>query len=218
NCPMVIAVTESNNVYALDALDGSVIWERNVGPPVSAVDLCNPKFDPVGVTGTPVVDLASRALFLDAMTTPDGGETIKHLILSLNVDTGDINPGWPVDVEATATYNGIDFSPSIQQQRPALGIVGNILYVGYGSMSDCSPYHGWLVGVPIDNPASVTAWAAATDTHGDSIWGVGGIASDGKNPFVTPGNTFSPPTWQGGDAQIRFQPRPISRGRRAARW
>src|SRR6266849_3808854 len=32
----IIAVTESNNVYALDALDGSVIWERNVGPPVSA--------------------------------------------------------------------------------------------------------------------------------------------------------------------------------------
>jgi hypothetical protein len=87
----IIAVTELNNVYALDALDGSVIWERNVGPPVSAGDLCNPKFDPVGVTGTPVVDLASRALFLDAMTTPDGGETIKHLILSLNVDTGDIN-------------------------------------------------------------------------------------------------------------------------------
>ena len=122
------------------------------------------KFDPMGITGTPVVDLASRALFLDAMITPDGGTTKKHLILSLNVDTGDINPGWPVDVEATATYNGINFIPSIQQQRPALGIVGNILYVGYGSMRDCSPFHGWLVGVPIDNPASVTAWAAATNT------------------------------------------------------
>src|SRR4029450_8466844 len=32
---MVIAVTESNNVYALDAVDGSVIWERTVGPPAS---------------------------------------------------------------------------------------------------------------------------------------------------------------------------------------
>ena len=158
---MVIAATESNNVYALDAVDGSVIWERNVGPAVSADDLICTKFDPMGITGTPIVDLASRALFLDAMTTPDGGETKKHLIISLNVDTGDINPGWPVDVEATATYNGINFSAAMQQQRPALGIVGNILYVGYGSMRDCSLWHGWLVGVPIDNPASVTAWAAA---------------------------------------------------------
>ena len=217
----IIAVTESNNVYALDAVDGSIIWERNVGPPVSAGDLICTKFDPMGIIGTPIVDLASRALFLDAMTTPDGGETKKQLILSLNVDTGDINPGWPVDVEATATYNGMHFSAEVQQQRPALGIVGNILYVGYGSMRDCSIYHGWLVGVPIDNPASVTAWAAATaaGTHGGAIWGVGGIASDGNNPFVTTGNTFDTGgSWDGGEAVIRFQPGPIFSGDPSDYW
>src|SRR5512132_1108919 len=56
----IIAVTESNNVYALDAVDGSVIWERNVGPAVSADDLICTKFDPMGITGTPIVDLDSR--------------------------------------------------------------------------------------------------------------------------------------------------------------
>ena len=121
------------------------------------------------------------------MTTPDGGTTKQHFILSLNVDTGDINSGWPVDVEATAHIT-VTFTAAIQQQRPALGIVGNILYVGYGSMQDCDLFHGWLVGVPINNPASVTAWAAAAD--GGAIWGVGGVASDGTNPFVTTGNTF----------------------------
>src|SRR5262245_14220927 len=35
NRPTIIAVTELNNVYALDAVDGSVIWERNMGEPVS---------------------------------------------------------------------------------------------------------------------------------------------------------------------------------------
>ena len=217
---MIIVATESNNVYALDPGNGTVIWQRNVGEPVSADDLICTKLDPVGITGTPIVDLGSRALFLDAMITPDGGTTKKHLILSLNVDTGDINPGWPVDVEATATYNGINFDPSIQQQRPALGIVGSILYVGYGSMMDCSPFHGWLVGIPIDNPASVTAWAAAAtgNNHGGAIWGIGGIASDGKNPFVTTGNTFSPPSWEGGEAVIRFQPGPIFSGSPADYW
>jgi PQQ enzyme repeat len=219
--PTVIAVTESNNIYALDAVDGSIIWERNVGPPVSASDLICTKFDPMGITGTPIVDLASRALFLDAMITPDGGTTKKHLILSLNVDTGDINPGWPVDVEATASYNGINFTAEIQQQRPALGIVGNILYVGYGSMRDCSLWHGWLVGVPIDNPATVTAWAAATTTgaRGGAIWGVGGIASDGTNPFVTTGNTFGTNgNWDGGEAVIRFQPGPTFSGSPSDYW
>jgi hypothetical protein len=95
---MVIAVTESNNVYALDAVDGSIIWQLNVGAPVPADDLACTKIDPLGITSTPIVDLASRSLFLNAMTTPDGGETKKHLIFSLNVDTGDINSGWPVDV------------------------------------------------------------------------------------------------------------------------
>ena len=85
-------------------------------------------------------------------------------------------------------------------------------------MRDCSLFHGWLIGVPIDNPASVTAWAAATNTHGGAIWGVGGIASDGKNPFVTTGNTFSPPNWQGGEAVIRFQPGPIFSGSPADYW
>src|SRR5256714_5827732 len=32
--PMVIAVTESNNIYALDAVTGTIIWQRNVGTPV----------------------------------------------------------------------------------------------------------------------------------------------------------------------------------------
>ncbi|TMP92283.1 MAG: hypothetical protein E6L08_08585 [Verrucomicrobia bacterium] len=215
--PTISAVTESNNVYALDAVNGSIIWQRNVGPPVPADDLNCSKFDPMGITGTPIIDLASRALFLDAMTTPDGGPTKKHYIISLNVDTGAINPGWPVDVEATASYNGITFTAAIQQQRPALGIVGNILYVGYGSMMDCSLYHGWLVGVPINNPASVTAWAASA--NGGAIWSTSGVASDGTNPFVGTGNTFSTGgIWSGGEAVIRFQPGPIFSGSTSDYW
>jgi len=216
--PMIIAATESNNVYALDAVDGSIIWQLNVGPPVPLADLgCPAKFDPMGIIGTPVVDLASRSLFLDAMVTPDGGTTIKHYILSLNVDTGAINSGWPVDVEETATYNGVNFTAEMQQQRPALAIVNGILYVGYGSMRDCTPYRGWLVGVPINNPASVTAWA--TSAIGGAIWGVGGIASDGNNPFVTTGNTFNTGgTWSGGEAVIRFQPGPIFSNNTSDYW
>src|SRR5437762_12359541 len=68
---MIIAVTESNNVYALDAVDGTIIWQLNVGDPVDADDLICTTFDPMGIIGTPIVDLASRALFLDAMITPD---------------------------------------------------------------------------------------------------------------------------------------------------
>ena len=117
---MVIAVTESNNVYALNAATGSIIWQRNVGTPITSGLPCG-NINPLGITGTPIVDLASRSLFFDAETTPTAG-TFKHLIYSLNVDTGAINTGWPVDVDAAVS----GFDSSVQSSRAALGIVGNI--------------------------------------------------------------------------------------------
>src|SRR4030095_748867 len=66
NGPMVIAVTESNNVYALDANDGSIIWQRNLGPAVTSELTCG-NINPLGISGTPAIDPASRSLFIDAM-------------------------------------------------------------------------------------------------------------------------------------------------------
>ena len=72
-----------------------------------------------------------------------------------NVDTGAINSGWPVDVNAAIP----GFDSSVQSQRAALGLVGNILYVPYGGrFGDCGNYRGRLVGVPINNPGGVISW------------------------------------------------------------
>ena len=209
---MVIAVTESNNVYALNATTGAVIWQRNVGNPIIAGLPCG-NISPVGITGTPIVDLASRALFLDAETEPSSS-TYRHMIFSLNVDTGAINSGWPVDVNAKVS----GFDSSVQSQRAALAILGNTLYVPYGGRwGDCGSYRGRVVGIPLTNPASVTAWS--TTGIGGGIWGVGGIASDGTNLFVATGNTFSTGgTWRGGEAVIRLQNGPSFSGSTTDYW
>jgi outer membrane protein assembly factor BamB len=209
---MVIVATESNNVYALDASTGSVIWQRNVGTPIASGLPCG-NISPVGITGTPIVHLASRSLFLDAETPPSPG-VFRHMIYSLNVDTGAIKPGWPVDV--TAAVSGFD--SSVQSQRAALGIVGNVLYVPYGGrFGDCGSYSGRLVGVPINNPASVMSWS--TTARGGGVWGIGGVADDGTNPFVATGNTFGAGgVWGGGEAIIRLQPGPIFSGSPTDYW
>ena len=211
---MVIVVTESNNIYALNASTGAVIWQRNVGPPVSSGLPCG-NISPLGITGTPVVDLASRSLFFDAMID---GATKKHFIYSLNVDTGAINSGWPVDVNARATYNGVAFTSLVQNQRAALGLVNGIVYVPYsGHWGDCGTYRGWVVGVHINNPSSVAAWA--TTAIGGGIWGHGGVASDGTNMFVVTGNTFNTGgNWSGGEAMIRLQAGPIFSGSPTNYW
>src|SRR6059058_3308464 len=186
NGPMIIAVTESNNVYALDATTGTVIWQRNIGTP-APTGACPGNISPNGITGTPVVDLGSRSLFFDAVIN---GNPVKHFIFSLNVDTGDTNPNWPVDVNATATYNGMAFDSFVQEERGGLALVNGIVYVAYsGYVGDCDNYHGWVVGVDINNPSTVGAWA--TTAVGGGIWGHGGVASDGTNMFVVTGNTFN---------------------------
>ena len=70
NGPMIIAVTASNNIYALNATTGAVIWQRNIGTPVTSGLPCG-NISPVGIIGTPVVDLASRSLFFDANDASD---------------------------------------------------------------------------------------------------------------------------------------------------
>jgi len=211
--PMIIAVTESNNVYALDATTGTVIWQVNVGPAVTSGLTCT-NINPAGITGTPVVDLASRSLFFDALID---GPTKKHFIYSLNVDTGATNAGWPVDVNATATYNGMTFESRVQEERGGLALVDGIVYVPYSGYSgDCDNYHGWVVGVDISN-TSVGAWA--TTAIGGGIWGHGGVASDGTNMFAVTGNTFNTAgNWMGGEAIIRLQAGPIWSGQPMDYW
>src|SRR6184192_2446833 len=211
--PMVIAVTESNNVYALHADTGTVIWSRtDIGQPAPQ-GACPGNIFPVGITGTPVVDLVSRSLFFDAVIN---GNPVKHFIFSLNVDTGATN--WSVDVDATAQYNGITFDSFWQEERGALALVNGIVYVSYsGYVGDCGPYHGWVVGVDINNPSNVGAWA--TTAVGGGIWGHGGVASDGTNMFVVTGNTFNTGgNWMGGEAIIRLQAGPTWTGQPTDYW
>jgi len=202
---MVITVTESNNVYALDAINGAVIWQTHVGQPVPKANLPCGNIDPMGITGTPVVDLATRTLFFDAMTTPDGGTTKKHLIYALNVDAGTTNAGWPVDLNATVRFGTNMFNSTPQGQRSALALLGGYVYSTYaGHAGDCGTYFGWIVGIPVSDPSTVQAWA--TSARGGGSWSVGGISSDGVNPFMATGNTFGASSWAGGESIIRFTP------------
>ncbi len=206
NGPLVIVATESNNVYALDAVTGLPHWQRtDLGAAVALNHLPCGNIDPMGITGTPVVDLVSRSLFLDAMTTPDGGNTKKHLIYSLNVDTGATN--WSVDVESAVP----GFDSSVQGERGALGFIGGRVYVPYGGhFGDCGDYHGRLVGVDISNPGDVMSWATTASKGG--AWGVGGVASDvdSGSPFIATGNTTGTGgNWGGGEAVVRFEPGPV---------
>src|SRR4030095_6578386 len=76
NGPMIIVATASNNIYALRADTGTVIWSRtDIGPAVTSGLPCG-NINPAGTIGTPVADLASRSLFFDALIVCS---PLKHL-------------------------------------------------------------------------------------------------------------------------------------------
>ncbi len=205
---ILIAATEENNVTAFDAATGKTVWVRSLGTPVPLSALPCGNIDPLGITGTPVIDPVSRTLFVDAMTMSSNKSAKKHLIFALALKDGSTIPGWPVDVSASVTFGNKAFNSLVQNQRGALGIVNNTVYVPYGGhYGDCGDYRGWLVGVPIANPAAPRAWA--TGAPGGGIWAPSGVASEGGSIFIATGNTFRATNWAGGEALIRFTSGPV---------
>ncbi len=199
----LIVATENNNVYALNARTGAKIWAKNLGTPVPVsppVDCGN--INPMGVTGTPAIDPTTGIVYLEAFVeTSTGGP--RHMVFGLSLATGNVAPGWPVDVA-----NGVaGFNNAPQGQRSALTLVNGKLYVPYaGHDGDCGTYNGMVVGFNLAKPAVFGAWS--TEITGGGSWGQSGVAFDGTSMFVTTGNTFSSSnsSWGGGEAVIRLPP------------
>jgi hypothetical protein len=201
---LIVVATEENVVAALDVTSGRTVWTRRLGAPVPLSALPCGNIDPLGVTGTPYADPSTRTIFLDAMTTPDGGATKRHLVFALSADDGSTRPGWPVDVAQAAAARGVAFDPAVQNQRGALALASGTLYVPFGGhYGDCGNYRGTLLAIPVASPTSATVWTTAA--RGGGMWAPSGVASDGDHVFVTTGNTFGATRWSGGEAILRFQ-------------
>ncbi len=198
----VIVATETNNVYALDAETGAVHWHTLLGTPVSSSSLpCGNISPSVGVTGTPVIDEGGGILFVAAMVSESN--VPKEMVYALDLATGRIRIGWPIDVHNALAARGKNFNPASQEQRSALVIADNNLYVNFsGRDGDCGSYNGWEVAIRLRWPTVFASWNTTAARGG--IWGQGGTAFDGTHLFATTGNTSGATQWGGGEAVMRF--------------
>ncbi len=199
----LIVATEDDIAAAIDAGSGTTLWRRSFGRPVPLSDLPCGDIDPVGVTGTPVIDAPSQTLYLDAMAAGPSGP--RHLVFALSLADGAPLPGWPVDIGAALAARGLSFSAPVQNQRGALAVLGGRVFVPYGGHAgDCGSYHGWVVGIGLQNPADIVAWSTIASKGG--IWAPGGIASDGERLIFATGNTQGARRWGDGEAVFRLAP------------
>ena len=200
---MLLTASEDNVVQAFDAQTGNEIWRRAVGTPVPRSSLPCGNIAPLGITGTPVIEPESEAIYFNAMVVEANGP--RHRIFALALKDGAVMPGFPVDVADALRASGRSFVPRDQNQRAAATIVDGTLYVAFsGHFGDCGDYRGWVVGVPLRAPNNVESWA--TRARGGGIWAPGGISAVGRELFFSTGNTFGASTWSDGEAVFRARP------------
>ncbi len=201
---MLVIATENNTVVAIDAVTGKHLWARNLGRPVPLSSLSCGNIDPLGVTGTPVIDETTATLYLDAMVG-DSNLQPHHRVFALSLTDGSILSGWPVDVGRAMHAQHLEFDSLVQNQRGALALLNGTLYVPYGGhFGDCGNYHGVVVGLPLSNPQAVFAWR--TRARGGGIWAPGGLASDGQSLYAATGNTEQATSYGDGEGIFRLAP------------
>ena len=192
----VLVATEANSVIALNVSTGAVVWNVNLGTPVPRSDLPGGNIDPSGITGTPVVDVASGRLFVVAFVRTGGPH---HELYALDLATG-----------ATVWHRTVDppgLSPLVEQQRPALALTGGRVYVSYGGLSgDLGQYKGAVVSAAADGTGALASYIVPTTRMG-GIWNPTGPVVDASGDLWTiTGNTASLTAFDYGNAVLRLSP------------
>lgn len=176
---VVFVCTENNSVYAMDADRASVTyWHVNLGTPFTPS--CTDLTPVVGITGTPVIDLASGTLYVDTKLAAGPAQKLH----ALDITNGHEKFGGPVTIAASA------FSASIQHQRPGLLLLNGVVYVSFGSHCDQSSYHGYVLGYNATNLSQVAAFNVTPTGSQGAVWsgGMGPAADSAGNVYIMTGN------------------------------
>ena len=198
---LLIVVTERNEVIAFDPLTGARIWSRTLAAPSGLSELPCGNIDPLGITGTPVIDASRKLLFADAMTAG-----AHHRVYAVSLVDGSA-VGSPVDLDTAVP----GFTSNVQNQRGALALVDGVLYLPFsGHLGDCGDYAGWVIGI---DTVGTKPPAAYHTGKGGGMWSVSGVAAMGGSLFVATGNTIGLTTWNGGEAILRLAPGPAFSGK-----
>jgi outer membrane protein assembly factor BamB len=219
---LVYVATDRDAVNAFDAHTGKLVWTRSLIP--SGETIVTTAFTGcinmlhAGISGTPVIDRTRDALYVVAETLTAAGsqQHIRFRLYSLALGTGALK-GAPrlVSAEVHGKHGPITFLGDYQQQRSALVLANNRVYVGFGSTCDFNgdKYHGWLFSYDPDSlkPLSVFMDTPSSDDNGNYMGGIwmsgNGSAVDahGNLMMVIGNGTFDGST-SFGDSAIKLAP------------
>lgn len=225
---VVFLATEHNSVYAFDADDPKAsepLWHVNFGPTVPNHDLDGGPWGiytdilpEIGITSTPVIDLATNSIFVVAKNKVDG--KYSQSLHVLDIATGAERKGSPILINPTIPGTGdgaangvVPFDSLKELQRAALLLVNGVVYIGFASHADFPPFHGWVLGYDAKTLALRYTFNTSPNGAGNGIWqSGGGLSADAKGDvFAVTGNgTFDADTGgpDYGNTVLRLHPTP----------
>ena len=205
---VVYVATEHDSVYAFDADDPSTsnaLWHVNFGASVPIADIqnCDDLQPEIGITSTPVIDLTSNTMYVEAKTKEIAGSITNyfHRLHALDLLTGAERFGGPVVIQGSVPGNAkgsvggtLALDTLYSLQRASLLLVSNVVYMGFGSHCDFNDYHGWLLGYNATNLQQTSIFCVTpnggSQSVGGGVWfsGMGPSADAEGNIYVTTGN------------------------------
>jgi len=176
----LVVATEHNRVYGLAARTGAVRWQVRLGTPQPLAGLPCGNIDPLGITGTPAYDPATRTVFVVAET-----EGAHHTLWAL--DPGSGTRRWHRDLDVLAERDR-----HAEQQRAALLVAhGRVLTAFGGLAGDCGNYVGYVTSVPTTGRGPTYHFAVPTEREA-GIWAPPGpVLGANGHVYVATGNGAS---------------------------
>jgi hypothetical protein len=223
---VVFVATMHNSVYAFDADDPNAsvaLWQVNLGTPVPSQDISSTYRDitpEIGVLSTPVIDPASGTIYVVAKTKNTGNSTYHFQLHALDVLTGAEKFAGPVEITGQVSGTGdgstggqVLLDPLHHLNRPGLLLLNGILYLGFGSLGDIFPYHGWVLAYNASTLQPAGIFNATPNGSEGAIWqGGNGLAGDAAgNIYLMTGNgTFNANSsgTEYGDSFLKLTPSP----------
>jgi len=225
---VLYVVTQHDTIYAFDADSSSCtnLW----GGPISLLGAsetwvssgdtgCGDLTPDIGIVGTPVIDPATKTLYV--VSKSKNGTTYHQRVHALDLATGAEKFSGPVEV--TAMVNGIGdgssgghltFDPLIHNQRSGLLFSNGHIIIVWAAHCDLGSYHGWVMSYGVNGSGALVQEAVlnvSPDHYATGIWMAGGApaADSSGNIYLVTGNGFFDANSSGtsyGDSIVKLSP------------
>ena len=215
---VVFVATEHDSVYAFDAdntsgTNTSPLWQASMltaahgaapGATTEPWNVGSDVYPEIGIEGTPVIDPVSQTLYAVSKTV-EGGASVERLH-ALDLTTGAEKFGGPTTISASVPGTGsgstgttVPLQPHYANQRPGLLLLNGVVYIGFASHEDVTPWHGWVLAYDATTLHQTGIFCTTPNDNGGGIWMSGtGLAADRLDPSGHPYGRMFAPTGNGG--------------------